>query len=181
METAPGGIVYVFCPKEEKQKELIALLSGKKTDQGVCILDGMNSKEHLGEYRKKIDVIDRSKIVSTLTVQKYLIFYTMVTGIYGEETQRNITSMLKENGMEQEKNQVVNELKDLEKIKVRCIASRLKKIRCLVGKNLLDELNEEQRENLSFFLKKNFLQEQCLCLLVDSTQQENKEKEVSIP
>ena len=144
-------------------------------------MDGVDTKEHLKEYKKKVDVIDLDKVDSDLTVKNYLVFYAMVTGIYHEEIVDNLKALLRRNDMGEILDTPVNKLNNIEKIKVRCLAAYMKHISCLVGKGLLDGLEQVQRETFYAFLKEYFTRNQCLCVLFDNKQyQENESHKVFI-
>lgn len=176
IETEEGGILHVICEDPEKRNDLICLIGGRQVDGGICVLNGIDTKEHLKEYKKKVDIIDIEKIDSTLPVKDYMVFYTMVTGIYTDKTIDEITALLIENEMKHVWNMAVNELSIIEKIKVRCIAAYMKEISCLVGKSLLDGMDPIQREKFYAFLKEYFIKKHCLCLLFDNMKQQEKEE-----
>lgn len=122
-----------------------------------------------------VDVIDMEKIDSTLTVKNYVVFYAMITGIYSDKTIDKLTELLLQNEMEDVLDSPVNSLSNIEKIKVRCLAAYMKHISCLVGKGLLDGLEQMQKETFYAFLREYFIQNQCICLLFDNMQgQENE-------
>lgn len=170
IETQEGGIVHVICDDPQKKNDLITLIGGRQISGGICVLNGVDTKAHLEEYKKKVDVIDIEKIESTLKVKDYIVFYAMVTDIYSEDFAEKLKTVLIENDMEYVWNTKVNELSNIEKIKVRCIAAYLKQVRCLVGKNLLNGLDQIQRETFYAFLKEYFIKSHCLCLLFDNIQ-----------
>lgn len=143
-----GEIVHITCNDMDKRNNLISLV-GKK---------------------KKIDIIDIEKINSNLTVKDYIVFYTMVTSVYHDNTIDELTSLLIQNEMEYMLDTMVNALSYIEKIKIRCIAAYMKQINCLVGKGLLDELEQNQKEEFVKFLEENFVKNYCLCLLFDKIQ-----------
>lgn len=175
IETHGGGILHVICSDTEKKEKLISLIGGTQKDGGISVLDGVDTKEHLKEYKKMVDVIDIEKIDSTLTVKNYIVFYAMVTGIYSDKTIDKLTELLLQNGMENVLDMPVNALSDMEKIKVRCLAAYMKHISCLVGKGLLDCLEQMQKDTFYDFLREYFIQNQCMCLLFDNMQcQENE-------
>lgn len=160
----------MICDDEEKRENLIALIGGMCSSGGICVLDGVDTKEHLKEYKKKIDVVDLDRVDSTLTVKNYIMFYAMVTGIYSDKTVDILTELLAQNEMENVMDTPVNKLGNIEKVIVRCMAAYMKHISCLVGKGLLDGLNRVQQEEFYTFLKQYFIPEHCLCLLFDSGQ-----------
>ena len=141
---------------------------------GISVLNGVDTKDHLQEYKKKVDVIDIDKVDSTLTVKNYLVFYAMAAGIYRDKTIDKLTELLIQNKMEDMLDMPVNGLSNIEKIKVRCLAAYMKHISCLVGKDLLDGLEQLQKEMFYAFLKEYFTRNQCLCLLFDEMQSEDK-------
>lgn len=143
-----GEIVHITCNDMDKRNNLISLV-GKK---------------------KKIDIIDIEKINSNLTVKDYIVFYTMVTSVYHDNTIDELTSLFIQNEMEYMLDTMVNALSHIEKIKIRCIAAYMKQINCLVGKGLLDELEQNQKEEFVKFLEENFVKNYCLCLLFDKIQ-----------
>lgn len=165
----------MVCDDIEKRNDLISLIGGTQQNGGICVLNGVDTKEHLKEYRKKVDVIDIDKVDSTLTVRNYLIFYAMITGIYSDKTLDKLTELLMQNNMGDILDTPVNKLNHMEKIKVRCLAAYMKHISCLVGKGLLDGLEKMQKETFYAFLKEYFIQNQCLCLLFDNMQHQENE------
>lgn len=178
IESHEGEIIHIICDDAEKRNDLIALISGKKSDSGVCALNGINTKADLEQYKKKVDMIDLKKVNSTLTVKDYIVFYAMVTGIYHEKTIEELNSLLMKNQMEHLLDTPVNALSNIEKIKVRCIAAYMKQVNCLVGEDLLSELDWLQKEAFYEFLEEYFIKEHCLCVLFDNMQEEECEKEI---
>lgn len=168
IEIDEGGIFHVICEDAEKRENLISLIGGMQKNGGICILDGVDTREQLNEYKKKIDVVDIDKVDSTLTVKNYIVFYAMVTGIYSDKTIDKLTELLTQNEMENVLDTPVNELSNIEKVIVRCLAAYMKHISCLIGKGLLDGLNPIQKEVFFTFLEQYFMKEHCLCLLFDS-------------
>lgn len=130
-------------------------------------IDKRDNLISLIRQQKKIDVIDIAKIESNLTVKNYIVFYAMVTGVYHDKTIAELTSLLIQNEMGDVLDTVVNKLSNIEKIKVRGIAAYMKQINCLVGKEILDELEEMQRKEIMEFLEKNFVKNDCSCLLFE--------------
>lgn len=175
IETHEGGIWHIICCDNEKRDDLISLIGGTQKNGGISVLDGVDTKEHLREYKKMVDVIDIEKIDSTLTVKNYIVFYAMITGIYSDKTIDKLTELLLQNGMESVLDMPVNALSNMEKIKVRCLAAYMKHISCLVGKGLLDCLEKMQKDTFYAFLSEYFVQNQCMCLLFDNMQQQEDE------
>lgn len=168
-------MLHVKCSDTKKKDELISLIGGTQKNGRISVLDGVDTKEHLKEYKKMVDIIDIEKIDSTLSVKNYIVFYTMITGIYSDKTIDKLTELLLQNEMENMLDMPVNALSNMEKIKVRCMAAYMKHISCLVGKGLLDCLEQIQEETFYVFLREYFIQNQCLCLLFDDEQcQENE-------
>ena len=133
-------------------------------------MNGVDSKEHVSEYRKKIDVVDMNKINSSLTLKNYVIFYSMISGTYSNETVNILTALLIQNNMIDMIDTPINELNNLDKIIARCLGSYMRHVSCLVGKSLLDELTQIQKDIFYTFLQQYFSKNHCLCLLFDSKQ-----------
>lgn len=170
VETQNAGLVEIVCTNEMQRNDLVALLSGADKDRGVCVLGDLNTGEQITEYKKKVDVIDLERLDSSLSVRNYLVFYTMVMGIYNAKTIELMEQLLEELEMKYVIQKSVNDLNKIEKIIVRCLAAHSKKIICLICKNLLEDLEQIQREKLFEFLKKYFSTKECLCLLVEGKQ-----------
>lgn len=169
------------CNNIKKRDDLISLIGGTQKNGGISVLDGVDTKEHLKEYKRMVDVVDIEKVDSTLTVKNYIVFYAMVTGIYSDKTVDNLTELLMKNQMAEVLNTPVNDLSKIEKIKVRCLAAYMKHISCLVGKGLMDGLEQMQKKAFYVFLKEYFIQNECICLLFDNMQyQENGFGEVIV-
>lgn len=150
IESHEDEIIHIIYDDDEKINELLTLISGNK----------------------KVDTIDLKKLNSTLTVKDYVVFYAMITGIYNDRTIEELTSLLTQNHMGHLLHTPVNALSNIEKIKVRCIAAYLKQISCIVGKDLLSELDPMQKVAFYGFLEEYFIKNNCLCLLIDSIQEE---------
>lgn len=174
LEIENTGIVEIVCENADKKKDLIELVTGTKVNSGVCVLEDIDTKHHLDEYKRKIDIIDIDRVDSTLNVRNYLVFYTMVTGIYSDKTMDELTQLFYQMGIEDLVDKPLNDLNKAEKIKIRCLASYLKKINCLVGKDLLEDLEPWQKECVLSILKKYFGDNHCLCLLFESNSPEEK-------
>ena len=52
------------------------------------------------KHNKKVDVIDIDKIDSDLCVRNYLVFYTMVMGVYENDTIQEFTTLFQQIGMD---------------------------------------------------------------------------------
>ncbi len=176
LEMENNGIVEIVCENEEKRRDLMELVTGTQVERGVCVLGDVDTKHQLKEYKKKVDMVDPDKVDSTLSVQNYLVFYAMVTGAYHNETIEEMTQLFQTIGLEELLDKPINDISRIEKIKVRCLAAYMKRITCLVGKNLLDELEPEQKENIISFLGEYFRKNQCLCLLFENQKWQIKEK-----
>lgn len=168
LEIEDSGIVEIICKNVEKKKDLIDLISGAQVTSGTCILEDVNTNQHLSEYKKIVDIIDLDRVDSTLSVRNYLVFFTMITGVYCDRTLDELTQLFVQNGIEDLLDKTLNELNREEKIKVRCLAAYIKGIRCLVGKELLENMEKKQRECMISFLKKYFCENQCLCILFEN-------------
>ncbi len=151
MEIADNTIVEVACQKEEKKQ---------------CFIE--QAKKQLEASKKKIDFIDIERLESSLNVRNYLVFFTMITGIYHERSVDDLTQLSNQMGIKNLLDREMNSLSRAEKIKVRCLASYLKKINCLVSKDILLDLEPAQKESIIGFLKKYFRREDCFCLLFES-------------
>ena len=170
IETHEGGVVQIICADTQKRDELISLMCGNSSNGDICILDGVSTKEQIKEYRKKIDVIDLNKISSTLTVKNYIIFYLMITNMYNNNTVKQLEALLIENNKQEILDTPINELSNIDKIIVRCLLSHMKHISCLLGKSLLNELSQPQKDIFVTFLNEYFTKNHCLCLLFDEKQ-----------
>lgn len=168
LEIEDNGIVEIVCENPDKKKDLIELITGTQVKRGVCVLGNVNTQHDLDEYKRKVDMIDIDRVDSTLNVKNYLVFYTMVTGVYHDETIEELTQLFYQIGIEDLLDKSLNDLNKVEKIKVRCLASYLKQINCLVGKDLLEDLEPKQKECVLSFLKECFRKKQCLCLLFEN-------------
>lgn len=168
LEFDNNGIVEILCENNAKRKALMELIAGVENINGVSTLDYVDTLKDPEEYKKRVDMIDPEKIVSTLNVKNYIVFFAMVMGIYHESTIEELTNLLCQNGMEDLLDKSVNELSREEKIKVRCIASCLKQVECLVGKDILEDLEPVQIEGMLKFLREHFCDKQCVCLLFEN-------------
>jgi len=147
LDLEDSGIIQIVCDNLEKKRALIDLLTGMQV--------------------RKVDLIDLQKVDSTLTVKNYITFYTMVKGDFHETTTEEVIQLLKQAQIENLLDRTVNDLTKEEKIKIRCLASYMREITCLVGKDLLETLEWRQRDEVLLFLKKFFGNKQCLCLLFE--------------
>ena len=145
-------------------------MCGNASNGDICIMDGVSTQEQLNEYRKKIDVVDLNKISSTLTVKNYIVFYSMITNIYSNDTIKELEKLLLENNKDEIVDTPINQLNNIDKIIVRCLLSHMKHINCLLGKNLLDNLSQPQKDIFITFLNEYFTKNHCLCLLFDEKQ-----------
>ena len=152
------GIIYIVCKNAEQKQALMDLVI-----------------HYFKKHNKKVDVIDIDKIDSDLCVRNYLVFYTMVMGVYENDTIQEFTTLFQQIGMDRILDKPINELNKLEKIKVRSIAAYVKKSECLVGKDLLGEFNVEQQEDIITFFEKYLKKSQCLCLLFESRKLQREE------
>lgn len=168
LEIEDSGIIEIICKNAEKKKDLIELISGAQVTSGTCILEDADTNQHLSEYKKIVDIIDLDRVDSTLSVRNYLVFYTMIIGKYCDRTLDELTQLFVQNGIGDLLDKKLNELNIEEKIKVRCLAAYIKRIRCLVGKELLENLGEKQRKCMISFFKKYFCENQCLCILFEN-------------
>lgn len=164
----------MFVMENKRQREdLLALLLGKKRNLGNCAIANASVLTDIKEYKKKIDYIDPQKIDSNMSVQKYLVFFAMLCGVYSEDTVDKVAKQLKKIKMEEKLDEIVNHLSRQEKILVRSIAASLKEVDLLVADQILLEGQKEENRRLVSFLKENFVNQDCLCILV-----EDKEKPV---
>lgn len=170
LEMEDRGIIQIVCENVDKKKDFIELVTGTRVEKGLCVLGDVDTKHHLKEYKKKVDLVDIEKVNSTLNVKSYLVFYTMVTGVYHNQTIEEMTQLFQRIDMEKILDKTLNDLSRLEKIKVRCLAAYLKQITCLIGKDLLEDLEPEQKQNVISFLEEYFRKKHCLCLLVEKHQ-----------
>lgn len=168
LEIENNGIIEIVCENTDKKKDLIELITGTQVKRGVCVLGDVNTEHHLDEYRRKVDIIDVDRVDSTLNVRNYLVFYTMVTGVYYDKTIDELTQLFREIGIEDLLDKPLNDLNKVEKIRVRCLAAYMKQINCLVGKDMLEDLEPRQKESVISFLKKYFHKNECLCLLFEN-------------
>ncbi len=155
------------------------LIAGIELENGVSALDGADTLVSPEEYKKRVDMIDPDKIVSTLNVRNYIIFYAMVTGVYHDNTSEELTALFGQIGMQELLEKPVNELSREDRIKIRCMASRLKNVKCLVGKDMLEDLEPGQIDEMLQFLGKHICDRKCVCLLFEKKQvQESGIKDV---
>ncbi len=169
LELENDGVVNIVCNNAEQKQDLIELITGTRVQQGICVLGDFDSTHQLSEYKKKVDVVDVEKVDSTLSVKNYLIFYTMVTSVYRDNTIAQFTQLLRRMEMDALLSKPINDLEKAEKIKVRCLAAYLKNIDCLVGKDLMEDLEQRQKENIISFLREYFSKNHCLCLLFENS------------
>lgn len=175
LEIENNGIIQIVCENADKKKDLIELVTGIQVERGVCVLGEVDTKNHLKEYKRKVDLIDIDKVNSTLNVKNYLVFYTMVTGVYHNQTIDEMTQLFHRIDMEDILDKPLNDLSRMEKIKVRCLAAYMKQITCLVGKDILEDLELKQKENIISFLGEYFRKNHCLCLLIENHQLQTEE------
>lgn len=153
-------ILVIVCGKKEYEQQLISLLT-----------KSMEYEKHTDDernlYQKKIDYIDPERIDSALKVRDFLIFYAMVSQNYNEcifEKQiHEFCKLCKEDIMEKS----VNELSRQDKIVVRCMIAYMRKVKILFGKDFLKEVTKEERERLTIFLKKYFVDNSSRCILLE--------------
>ena len=167
LELADSGIVQIVCENANQEAALIALITGTQVEEGRCQLGDTDTRYQLKQYKRKVDMIDMDRLDSTLDVKRYLAFYAMVAGIYDESVQEEIDKQLVGEGLEYLSELALNEIGPLNKIKVRAVASCLKHIQCLVGRDLLTELTREQQDVVLTFLKEHIVKKQGLCLLFE--------------
>lgn len=170
LELGDRGIIQIVCENVDKKSDLIALITGAKDNYGMCVLQDVDTIRQPEEYRKKVDLIDVEKIDSTLTVKNYLTFYAMVKGNFQETTIDEMIQVFKQAEIESLLDRTVNDLTQEEKIKIRCLASYMRKITCLIGKDLLESLECKQRDKVLSFLEIFFRNKQCLCLLFENVE-----------
>jgi len=168
LEFTNDGIVEILCDNPKQKKDLIELIAGIEPKNGVSILDNMDTLKTPEKYKKNVDIIDPDKIVSTLNVKNYIIFFTMVTGVYHDEIKQELIELFGQIGLQELLDKTVNELSREERIKVRCIASRLKKVKCLIGKDIMEDMNSEQIDKMLRFLRQHICNKKCLCLLFEN-------------
>ena len=128
------GIIYIVCKNAEQKQALMDLVI-----------------HYFKKHNKKVDVIDIDKIDSDLCVRNYLVFYTMVMGVYENDTIQEFTTLFQQIGMDRILDKPINELNKLEKIKV------------------------EQQEDIITFFEKYLKKSQCLCLLFESRKLQREE------
>lgn len=145
----------MFVMENKGQREnLLLLLLGKKQNLGNCAIADSSVLTDMKAYKKKMDYIDPQKIDSDLSVKKYLVFFSMVSGVYGEDTVEKITKLLQQIDLEEKLDASVNDLSRQEKILVRSIAASLKEVDLLVADRVLVEGKKEENKQLVSFLKK---------------------------
>ncbi|MBE5876675.1 MAG: hypothetical protein E7290_07280 [Lachnospiraceae bacterium] len=173
LELSDSGIVQIVCENAKQRAALIALITGVQVEDGICQLGDTSTRDQLKQYKRKVDMIDMDRLDSTLNVKRYLAFYAMVAGIYDESVQEEIDKQLVGEGLEHLSETALNEIEPLNKIKVRAVASSLKHIQCLVGRDLLTELTREQQDVVLTFLKEHIVKKQGLCLLFEQEPRED--------
>lgn len=149
---------------------MIELIAGLQQENGVCSYDKLDTECHLGEYKKIVDFIDTEKVESTLSVKDYLVFYLMVKGIYKDGIAEEFVQLFEQLGMGDVPEKTLSTLSKVEKIIVRAVAAYLKKVNCLVCKDLLGVLEPEQQKRIISFLEQYFGKNHCLCILFEKEQ-----------
>lgn len=182
LEFKDNSINQIVCNNAELKNDLFDLLTGVRLDRGVCVLGDINTDQHITEYKKKVDTIDLDRVDSTLNVKNYLVFYSMVTGIYHERTEEEIRDLFQRIHIEDLLHQPLNSLSKEDKIKIRCLGAYMKHVDCLIGKNLLDGLDTVQVELTIDFLKEHFCKNHCVCILFEGfgTCKENMDTVITI-
>lgn len=143
------------------------MLCGKTTTTGECILNHISQLKNIKDYKKKVDCINLEEIHSELTVRNYLTFYGMVSGIYSEEMMLETTCLLAKLQLEEIFDKKVNELSSNERILVRCIAARLKKVELLLCIHILENKTADEQATLLNFLNQYFVKNSCMCILFE--------------
>ncbi len=156
-----------MCKDVQMKEDLLELLTGHNVENGECILNDIDSVERIKEYKKMVDLIDLNRVESSLSVKNYLIFYTMVVGIYHDKTAEELVTLFSEIDMEDFLEKSVNDLNNEDRIRIRCIAAYLRKVKCLIGKDLLAQLEAWQIDNVLSFLKKIIVDKSGTCILLE--------------
>lgn len=172
VEIADRGIVGIKCDNEKQKEDIISVVSGKNSVIGKCIFDEWSTVTNVKEYRRLVDYIDGEMIESTLSVSNYLLFYAMVTGIYYNDMEHEINSIVADIELCEKMNLKVNELEKVEQLMIRCAAAYLKNIRCLVSNNLFRQLEKEEKQKLYRMLEKYFVSNNCLCLVFEKNEKD---------
>ncbi|MBQ2799810.1 MAG: hypothetical protein IJF03_00295 [Lachnospiraceae bacterium] len=168
LELEGEKIVAIICSDEKIRETILQLLSGKNIATGECILNHISTTKSIKEYKKKVDCINPKEISSQLTVRNYLIFYGMVSDIYSEKLVEEFSDIFKALQMEEVLDKKVDELSCFERILVRCVAARLKKVELLLGNHILENKTAEEQIQLLNFLKQYFVKNSCKCILFEN-------------
>lgn len=116
----------------------------------------------------KIDVVDISKLDSSLTAKDYFVFYAMLSGIYSQELVNRFNDLLVQLELQHITNACLSTLSKVERIIVRCLASYLKNTDCFLGVDLLTGMNKLEQKKLIDFLQFFLVEQGCICLLLES-------------
>ncbi len=167
LELEGEKIVAIICSDEKIREIMLQLLSGKNISVGESILNHISTEKNIKEYKKKVDCINPKEISSQLTVRNYLIFYGMVSGVYSEKLVEEFSDIFKALQMEEVLDKKVDELSCFERILVRCVAARLKRVELLLGNHILANRTAEEQIQLLNFLEQYFVKNSCKCVLFE--------------
>lgn len=155
-------ILVVVRGKKEYEQQLISLLTKSMEDE-------IYTDDERNLYQKKIDYIDPESIDSALKVRDFLIFYAMISQNYNasvfEKQIHEFCKLCKEDIMDK----CVNELSRQDQIVVRCMIAYMRKVKILFGKDFLKQVTKEEREKLTTFLKKYFVDNSSYCILLEDS------------
>ena len=56
LEIEDNGIIQIVCENADKKKDFIELVTGTRVEKGLCVLGDVDTKHHLKEYKKKVDL-----------------------------------------------------------------------------------------------------------------------------
>ena len=153
-------ILVAVCDEKEQEEMLISLITEYVEN------DAYTDCER-NVYQKKIDYIDPERIDSALKVRDYLIFYSMISKNYNvgilEEQLAEFCKFRQEDIMDK----YMNEISNQDKIAIRCLISYMRRVKILFGKNFLKQGTDEEKEWLTMFLKKYFVENSSYCILFE--------------
>ncbi|SES77673.1 hypothetical protein [[Clostridium] polysaccharolyticum] len=114
-----------------------------------CVeLDGIRAKENLREYKRKVDVLPKEKIESSLSCKEYVYMYCMLRNEFCNEIGEKFEKRLKELHIEYLSKMKLEELKFGFQVMIRCIADQLIGIRLLIAQNEIFFENSKEARDL---------------------------------
>ncbi len=139
----------------DKKDDLISLLSGLGEFEGDVVLDTISMKGSYEEYLDHVAVITKDSIINTeLSVNDFLDFFGAMSNAMDGTYEERKVGLLQEFGLLSYINTGMNELKELDRRKVKLISLFLKKKSLILLDAFMESFRLRDRRKIMLFLNK---------------------------